>query len=82
VQDSEPSPSEKRAEIEKADQAFFNQEGNITDNFNEVDANVHRIVENPLTESTDPNVRAEPLPEDVKWAQQRTSNRKSEESDS
>jgi hypothetical protein len=82
VQDSEPSSSEKRAEIENADQAFFDQEGNITDNFNEVDANVHRIVENPLAESTGPNVTAEPLPEDVKWAQQKTSNRKSEESDS
>jgi hypothetical protein len=68
--------------MEKADQAFFSQEGNITDNFDEVDANVHRIIENPLTESTRPNVRAEPLPEDVKWAQQKTSNHKSEESDS
>jgi hypothetical protein len=81
VQDSEPSSNEKREEIEKADQAFFNQEANVTDEFNEVDADVHRIVENPLPESTGPNVRSEPLPEDVKWAQQKTSNRKSGQSD-
>jgi hypothetical protein len=66
----------------KGGSGVLQSEGNITDNFDEVDANVHRIVENPLTESTGPNVRAEPLPEDVKWAQQKTSNRKSEESDS
>jgi hypothetical protein len=41
-----------------------------------------RIVENPLTESMGPNVRAEPLPEDLKSAQQKTSNRKTEQSDS
>ena len=82
MQDSEPSSNRKREEIEKADQALFHQEGNLTDKFNEVDADVHRIVvENPLTESTGPNVRPEPPPEDVKWAQQKTPNRKSERSD-
>jgi hypothetical protein len=65
VQASEFSSNAKREEIEKADQAFFNQVGNIPDEFNEVDADVHRIVENPLTESTGSNVRPESPPEDV-----------------
>ena len=82
MQDSEPSSNEKREEIEKADQAFFNQEGNVTDEFNEVDANVHRIVENPLPESMGADVREDPLPEKVEWTRQKTPNPKSEQSDS
>jgi hypothetical protein len=62
VQDSEPTSGDNREEIEKAAQAFFNQKGNVTDGFNQIEADVHRIVENPLPESTDPNVEAESLP--------------------
>jgi hypothetical protein len=74
VQDSKPSPGPDREELETADQAFFNQEGNATDHFKEIDANVHRVIENPLTESTGPHAKEEPLPEDLQWTQ-RTRNR-------
>ena len=82
MQASESSSNEKREEIEKADQAFFNQEGNVTDEFQEVDADVHRIVENPLSESTGADVREDPLPEEVRWTRQKTPHPKSEQSDS
>jgi hypothetical protein len=71
VQEPESTSSENREEIEKADQAFFNQKGNATDKFDEVDANVHRTIENPLTESVGPEVKKEALPEDVKWTEQK-----------
>jgi hypothetical protein len=82
VQASEFSSNEKREEIEKADQAFFNQEGNVTDKFNEVDANIHRIVENPLPESTGADVWEDPLSEEIRWTREKTPHPKSEQSDS
>jgi hypothetical protein len=60
---------------------FLIRKETLPHKLNEVDADVHRFVENPLTESTGPNVRPEPPPDHVKLAQQKTPNRKSEQSD-
>ena len=69
VQDDKPLPGPDREGLEEADQAFFNQEGNATDQFKEVDANINRVIENPLAEQTGPDAEEEPLPGDVRWTQ-------------
>jgi hypothetical protein len=78
VQEPESSSRENREYIEKSDQAFFNQEGYATDGFNEVDADVHRTIENPLREFSGPEIGREPLPEDLKSEHQESSDHKSE----
>jgi hypothetical protein len=81
VQESESSSHKNREDTEKSDQAFFNQKGYTTDGFNEVDADVDRTIENPLTEIAGPENGREHLPEDLKSKRQKSSDHKSEQSD-